>query len=85
MAETIGFIGHGATGAGMAGNLINAGYTLVVNDICQRGSHGLARGAKAATSPADVACQSNNNLPFAWSQSPCSANSVLMTAKSVEG
>ena len=30
---TIGFIGTGGMGVGMAGNLIKAGYKLVVNDL----------------------------------------------------
>ena len=31
--ETLGFIGTGGMGSGMAANLIKAGYRLVVNDI----------------------------------------------------
>ena len=31
--KTLGFIGTGGMGSGMAANLIKAGYSLVVNDI----------------------------------------------------
>ena len=59
MTETIGFIGLGAMGAGMARNLLRAGHTLVVNDIdSAKVAAMVASGAKAATTPADVARQS---------------------------
>ena len=59
MAETIGFIGLGAMGAGMARNLLKAGYALVVNDIdSAKVAAIVAAGAKAAATPADVARQS---------------------------
>ncbi|MBI1997706.1 MAG: NAD(P)-binding domain-containing protein, partial [Deltaproteobacteria bacterium] len=31
--NTLGFIGTGGMGSGMAGNLLKAGYKLVVNDL----------------------------------------------------
>jgi 3-hydroxyisobutyrate dehydrogenase-like beta-hydroxyacid dehydrogenase len=56
MTETIGFIGLGAMGAGMARNLLKAGYALVVNDIDQTKVAALvASGAEAAPTAADVA------------------------------
>jgi len=59
MTETIGFIGLGAMGAGMARNLLKAGYALVVNDIdSARVAPLVAAGARAAPSAADVARQS---------------------------
>jgi len=59
MAETIGFIGLGAMGAGMAGNLLKAGYAVIVNDVDKAKVDALAaRGAKAAATAADVARQS---------------------------
>ena len=59
MAETIGFIGVGAMGGGMARNLLKAGYALVVNDIDNAKVEVMvAAGAKAAATPADVARQS---------------------------
>jgi 3-hydroxyisobutyrate dehydrogenase len=59
MTETIGFIGLGAMGAGMARNLLKAGYALVVNDIDGAKVAALvASGASAASTAADVARQS---------------------------
>jgi 3-hydroxyisobutyrate dehydrogenase len=63
MAETIGFIGLGAMGAGMAGNLVKAGYALVVNDIdSAKVADMVARGATAAASAAEVARQSARTI-----------------------
>jgi 3-hydroxyisobutyrate dehydrogenase-like beta-hydroxyacid dehydrogenase len=59
MTETIGFIGLGAMGAGMARNLLKAGYALVVNDIDSTKVAALvAAGARAAPTATDVARQS---------------------------
>src|SRR4051812_13229656 len=59
MAETIGFIGLGAMGAGMARNLLKAGYALVINDIDRAKADALvAAGAEAAPTAADVARRS---------------------------
>ena len=59
MAETIGFIGLGAMGFGMARNLLSAGYSLVVNDIDGAKVEAMvAAGAKAAATAAEVARQS---------------------------
>jgi 3-hydroxyisobutyrate dehydrogenase-like beta-hydroxyacid dehydrogenase len=56
MTETIGFIGLGAMGAGMARNLLKAGFALVVNDIDKSKVAALvAAGAEAAPTAADVA------------------------------
>ncbi len=58
MAETIGFIGLGLMGRPMAKNLLKAGYSLVVHNRSQGPVQDLvAAGAKAASSPADVARQ----------------------------
>src|SRR5262245_16652311 len=59
MAETIGFVGLGVMGKPMAKNLIKAGFSLVVHNR-SRGAvdEVAAAGAKAGTSPADVARQS---------------------------
>lgn len=54
--KTLGFIGTGGMGAGMAANLIKAGYQLVVNDLNREQAKGLeARGAKFVDSPRAVA------------------------------
>lgn len=58
MSETLGFIGLGIMGKPMAKNLINAGYSLVVLDINKAALDELVgMGAKAATTPAEVASQ----------------------------
>ena len=56
--ETIGFIGLGLMGRPMAKNLLTAGYPLVVTSRSRGPVDDLvAAGARAATSPADVARQ----------------------------
>ena len=56
MAETIGFIGLGVMGKPMAGHLLKAGYSLVVHNRSRGASDELAAaGARAATTPAEVA------------------------------
>jgi 2-hydroxy-3-oxopropionate reductase len=58
MKETIGFIGLGLMGRPMAKNLLTAGYPLVVTSRSRGPVDDLvAAGARAATSPADVARQ----------------------------
>ena len=54
--KTLGFIGTGGMGSGMAANLIKAGYRLVVNDLTREQAKGLEdQGAKFADSPKAVA------------------------------
>jgi len=54
----IGFIGLGIMGKPMAKNLLKAGYELVVFDVVEGPlKEVVAAGAKAATSPSDVASQ----------------------------
>ena len=54
--KTLGFIGTGGMGTGMAGNLIKAGNRLVVNDLRREQSKGLeAQGAVFKESPKAVA------------------------------
>jgi 2-hydroxy-3-oxopropionate reductase len=58
MAQTIGFIGLGIMGRPMAKNLIKAGYSLIVHSRSRGPVDELVKaGAKAATSPKDVAAQ----------------------------
>jgi 2-hydroxy-3-oxopropionate reductase len=65
---TIGFIGTGGMGSGMAANLIKAGYTLVVNDLRREQAQGLERqGAVFQGSPREVAESSDlvlSMLPY---------------------
>src|ERR671925_239147 len=58
MAQTIGFIGLGIMGRPMAKNLIKAGYPLVVHSRSRGPVDDVVKaGAKAASSPKDVASQ----------------------------
>jgi len=54
--KTVGFIGTGGMGSGMAANLIKAGYRLVVNDLRREQAKGLeGEGAQFKDSPKAVA------------------------------
>jgi len=54
--KTLGFIGTGGMGSGMAANLIKAGYRLVVTDVRREQASGLeAQGAQFVDSPKAVA------------------------------
>jgi 2-hydroxy-3-oxopropionate reductase len=54
--KTLGFIGTGGMGSGMAANLIKAGYRLVVNDLKREQARGLeGEGAQFKDSPKAVA------------------------------
>ena len=55
-AETIGFVGTGRMGEPMAGRLMDAGYSLCIYDPHSEATKALvARGARLAKSPAEVA------------------------------
>src|SRR5206468_10801426 len=55
-AETIGFVGTGRMGGPMAGRLLDAGYSLCIYDSQSEATKALvARGARLAKSPAEVA------------------------------
>jgi 2-hydroxy-3-oxopropionate reductase len=54
--KTLGFIGTGGMGVGMAANLIKAGYRLIVNDLRREQARGLeGEGAQFKDSPQAVA------------------------------
>ncbi len=56
--KTLGFIGTGGMGSGMAANLIKAGYSLVVNDLNREQAKELeGQGAEFAATPKAVAEQ----------------------------
>lgn len=56
--ETIGFIGMGIMGRGMTKNLLNAGFDVTVwNRTASRMAPLVEAGAKAGSSPADIASQ----------------------------
>jgi len=82
MAETIGFIGLGAMGAGMARNLLKAGYAVVVNDIDERKVAALvAAGATAAPAAVDVAHQSLRTITMV--ETTAQTEEVILGAKGV--
>ncbi len=61
--ETIGFIGLGNMGGGMAGNIQKAGYPMVVYDLREAATRPfLEGGARLGNSPADVAARSEITL-----------------------
>ncbi|NHZ71568.1 MAG: NAD-binding protein [Aquificales bacterium] len=63
MSEKIGFIGLGIMGQGMAHNLLKAGFDVTVwNRTISRAKTLVAAGAKAGSSPADVAANSDITL-----------------------
>ena len=72
---TLGFIGTGGMGVGMAGNLLKAGYNLVVNDLerhrCERLE---SAGASYAETPKAVAEASE--IVFSMLPNNQAANSV---------
>ncbi len=56
MADSIGFIGLGSMGGGMAANLLKAGFAVVGMDVDPRRSAALAeKGGSIVATPADVA------------------------------
>src|SRR5262245_20955748 len=82
MTETIGFIGLGAMGAGMARNLLKAGFALVVNDIDQTKVAVLvAAGATAAPTAADVARRSVRTITIV--ETTAQTEDVLLGANGV--
>ena len=59
MSERIGFIGLGIMGQGMVGNLLKAGFEVTIwNRTAQKMDALVELGARAASSPADVAAHS---------------------------
>ena len=61
--ESIGFIGLGNMGGGMAGNIQKAGYPLVVYDLREEMTRPfLEAGARLGSSPADVASRTEVTL-----------------------
>ena len=58
--DTVGFIGLGKMGVGMAGNIQKAGYPMVVYDVREAATKPLLDGgARLANSPAQVASLSD--------------------------
>lgn len=62
-ANTIGIVGVGVMGGGIAANLLKGGANLVVYDLSpERVQHFVGLGATAATGPADVARQAATQI-----------------------
>ena len=78
----IGFIGVGNMGAGMANNLLKAGYTLTINDI-RRDAAGplLEKGARWAETPQQVAMQSE--VTFTSLPGPPEVEAVALGAEGI--
>jgi 3-hydroxyisobutyrate dehydrogenase-like beta-hydroxyacid dehydrogenase len=78
----IGFIGVGNMGAGMANNLLKAGYTLMVNDI-RRDAAGplLEKGARWAETPKQVATQSE--ITFTSLPGPPEVEAVVLGGEGI--
>jgi len=78
----IGFIGVGNMGAGMANNLIKAGYTLTVNDV-RRDAAGplLEQGARWADTPKQIAMQSE--ITFTSLPGPPDVEAVALSAEGI--
>ncbi len=67
MSETIGFIGLGALGTPIAGNLLDAGYSLRVhNRTAAKTDPLVARGALRADRPADAAASGGVVVTLLW-------------------
>jgi 3-hydroxyisobutyrate dehydrogenase-like beta-hydroxyacid dehydrogenase len=63
MAETIGFIGLGAMGGGMAANIVRAGHAVIGHDINKaRLASAVAKGVTPAASVTEVARQADRTI-----------------------
>ncbi len=80
--ETVGFIGLGNMGGGMAGNIQKADYPMVVFDLRQEVvTTFVARGARAGLSPAEVARQCD--VTFTSLPGPAEVESVALGAQGI--
>ncbi len=80
--ETVGFIGLGRMGLGMARNLVQAGVPLLVHDVHRQPAEMLAgHGADVAAEPADVAARAG--LVFLCLPSETEVEEVLFGARGI--
>jgi 3-hydroxyisobutyrate dehydrogenase len=80
--ETVGFIGLGNMGSGMAGNIQKADYPLVVYDIrAESATPFLTQGARLAASPAEVARLSD--VTFTSLPGPPEVEAVALGAQGI--
>jgi 3-hydroxyisobutyrate dehydrogenase-like beta-hydroxyacid dehydrogenase len=82
MDKVIGFIGLGNMGAPMAGRLVDAGWQLHVHDVRAEAVQAfVARGARAARSPGEVASQAA--VVFASLPTPAVVHDVVLGPQGV--
>src|SRR5438445_12732167 len=82
--ETVGFIGLGNMGSGMAGNIQKADYPLVVYDLRYESIKPFVeRGARYAASPAEVARQCE--VTFTSLPGPAEVEAVDLGAQGILG
>src|SRR2546428_378191 len=80
--ETVGFIGLGNMGSGMAGNIQQADYPMVVYDLRQAVTQPFVdRGARYAASPAEVARQCE--VTFTSLPGPAEVEAVALGAQGI--
>ena len=80
--ETVGFIGLGNMGSGMAGNIQKADYPLVVYDLRHESTKPFVdRGARYAASPAEVARQCE--VTFTSLPGPTEVEAVALGAQGI--
>ena len=80
--ERVGFIGLGAMGARMAGNVLAAGYPLTVYNRDKEKTRDIAgRGAGVADSPRDVAARSDTVILML--SDPAAVRAVVMGEQGV--
>lgn len=80
--ETVGFIGLGNMGGGMAGNIQKADYPMVVLDLRQEiVTTFVERGARSAPTPAEVARQCD--VTFTSLPGPAEVESVALGAEGI--
>src|SRR5262249_2566550 len=80
--ETVGFIGLGNMGSGMAGNIQKADYPMVVYDLRQAVTQPfIERGARYAASPAEVARQCD--VTFTSLPGPAEVEAVALGSQGI--
>ncbi len=80
--ETVGFIGLGNMGSGMAGNILKADYPIVVHDLRpDLVASFVDRGARSAASPAEVARQCD--VTFTSLPGPAEVEAVALGSQGI--
>ena len=80
--ETVGFIGLGNMGGGMAANIQKADYPMVVSDLRQELTQSFVdNGARRASTPAEVASQCD--VTFTSLPGPAEVEAVALGANGI--